>query len=155
VIELKNATDEDATIWTAWNQLQTYKQEILTLFHFNELLIVSDGLQARVGSLTARQESFKVWRTIEGESEAPPSVLELEVLVRGVFEHERFLKLLRYFIVFEEDTDSDAIHRIIAGYPQFHAVEQAVGVTLRACGFCETPTKHGTRTLAHGPMLAC
>ena len=67
VIELKNAADEDATIWDAWNQLQTYKQEIPSLFHFNEVLIVSDGLQARIGSLTANQEWFKVWRTVEGE----------------------------------------------------------------------------------------
>ena len=80
VIELKNAADEEATIWTAWNQLQTYKQEIPSLFHYNELLIVSDGLQARMGSLTANKEWFKVWRTIEGESEAPSSLLELEVL---------------------------------------------------------------------------
>ena len=81
VIELKNAADEDATIWDAWNQLQTYKQEIPSLFHFNEIMVISDGLQARIGSLTANQEWFKVWRTVEGEEAAPPSILELEVLV--------------------------------------------------------------------------
>ena len=78
VIELKNAAEEDATIWTAYNQIQTYKQEIGTLFHYNEVLVVSDGLLARIGSLTANQEWFKVWRTIDGEGEAPKSVLELK-----------------------------------------------------------------------------
>ena len=107
VIELKNAADEDATIWTAWNQIQTYKLQIPSLFHFNELSIVSDGLQARIGSLTANTEWFKVWRTVDGESDAPSSLLELEVLIRGVFDKTRFLQLLQHFIVFEEDTDSD------------------------------------------------
>jgi hypothetical protein len=105
VIELENAADEDATIWDAWNQLQTYKQEIGSLFHFNEVLVVSDGLQARIGSLTASQEWFKVWRTIAGEETAPASILELEVLVRGVFAPARFLTLLRHFVTFEEDRD--------------------------------------------------
>ena len=132
VIELKNAADEDATIWDAWNQLQTYKQEIPSLFHYNEVLVVSDGLQARIGSLTANQEWFKVWRTIAGEETAPSSILELEVLVRGVFDRERFLKLLRHFIVFEEDTDSDELHKILAGYHQFHAVQKAVEATIEA-----------------------
>jgi type I restriction enzyme R subunit len=130
VIELKNAADEDATIWSAWNQLQTYQQQIPSLFHFNELLIVSDGVQARIGSLTASKEWFKVWRTVEGEAAAP--VLELYSLLQGVFERGRLLRLLRHFIVFEEDTDSDAIHKIVAGYHQFHAVEQAVDATIEA-----------------------
>jgi type I restriction enzyme R subunit len=132
VIELKNAADEDATIWDAWNQLQTYKQEIPSLFHYNEVLVVSDGLQARIGSLTANQEWFKVWRTIAGEDTAPTSILELEVLVRGVFDRERFLKLLRHFIVFEEDADSGELHKILAGYHQFHAVHKAVEATIEA-----------------------
>ena len=102
VIELKNAADENATIWEAFKQLQTYKQEIPALFPYNELLIVSDGLNARIGSLTANKEWFKVWRTIEGEDLAPPSILELEVLIRGVFEKERLLTLLRHFVAFEE-----------------------------------------------------
>ena len=132
VIELKNAADEDATIWDAWNQLQTYKQEIPSLFHYNEALVISDGLKARIGSLTANQEWFKVWRTVAGEETAPPSILELEVLVRGVFDRERFLKMLRHFIVFEEDTDSDELHKILAGYHQFHAVQKAVEATIEA-----------------------
>lgn len=132
VIELKNAADEDATIWTAWNQLQTYKQEIPSLFCLNEVLVVSDGLQARIGSLTANQEWFKVWRTVEGEETAPPSILQLEVLVRGVFEHTRFLKLLRHFVAFEEDRDTGQIFKIMGGYHQFHAVQKAVEATVEA-----------------------
>ena len=132
VLELKNAAKEDATIWNAFHQLQTYKQQIPSLFHFNELLIVSDGLQARIGSLTANQEWFKIWRSTDGTKDAQKSILELEVLVRGVFEKERFLRLLRNFVVFEEDNDSDRIHKIIGGYHQFHAVQQAVAATVVA-----------------------
>ena len=132
VIELKNAADENATIWTAWNQLQTYKQQIPSLFNYNEVLVISDGLQARLGSLTASKEWFKVWRTIEGENDAPSNILELEVLIRGAFEKNRFLKLLQHFIVFEEDTDSDEIHKILGGYHQFHAVQTAVEATIEA-----------------------
>jgi type I restriction enzyme R subunit len=94
LIELKNAADEDATIWSAYAQLQTYKAEVPGLLAYNAALVVSDGLQARMGSLTANQEWFKVWRTIDGEGDAPKTALELEVLVRGVFERQRFLDLL-------------------------------------------------------------
>ncbi len=134
VVELKNATDEDATIWTAHAQLQTYKAEIPGLMQFNELLVISDGVQARVGSLTANQEWFKVWRTIDGEGDAPKTALQLEVLVRGVFERQRFLDLLQDFIVFEEDPEDGSLHKIIAGYHQFHAVNAAVAETVRASG---------------------
>ena len=134
VLELKNAADENATIWSAYEQLQTYKAEIPSLLHYNALLVVSDGLQARVGSLTANQEWFKVWRTIDGERDAPKSALELEVLVRGVFEKRRFLDLLQHFIAFEVDPDSGAVSKIIAGYHQFHAVNAAVEETVRASG---------------------
>ena len=138
LIELKNAADEDATIWSAYAQLQTYKAEIPSLLHYNAALVVSDGLQARMGSVTANQEWFKVWRTIDGEGDAPKTALELEVLVRGVFERQRFLDLLHHFIVFEEDPDSGALHKIIAGYHQFHAVNAAVEETVRASGMTET-----------------
>jgi type I restriction enzyme R subunit len=137
-IELKNAADEDADIWSAYKQLQTYKAEIPSLLHYNELLIVSDGLQARIGSLTANQEWFKVWRTIDGEKDAPKTALELEVLVRGVFEKKRFLDLLQHFIVFEEDPDTGALSKVIAGYHQFHAVNAAVEETVRASGMNDT-----------------
>ena len=132
LIELKNAANEDATIWSAYAQLQTYKVEIPTLLHYNAALVVSDGLQARMGSITASQEWFKVWRTIDGEDDASPARLELEILIRGAFDRERFLKLLENFIVFEEDPDTGALHKIIAGYHQFHAVNAAVEETIRA-----------------------
>jgi type I restriction enzyme R subunit len=145
VIELKNAADEDATIWTAYNQLQTYKQQVGSLFHYNEALIVSDGTNARIGSLTANQEWFKVWRTVDGETEAPRTAPELNVLLRGVFDKRRFLDLLEHFIVFEEDTDSDRLHKIIAGYHQFHAVNSAVAETVRASGMSESEARTAAR----------
>jgi type I restriction enzyme, R subunit len=134
LIELKSAADEDADIWAAYRQLQTYKAEISSLLNYNAALVVSDGLQARMGSLTANQEWFKVWRTIDGEGDAPKTALELEVLVRGVFDRQRFLDLLHHFVVFEEDPDSGGLHKIIAGYHQFHAVNAAVEETVRASG---------------------
>ncbi len=140
LIELKNAADEGATIWSAYHQFQTYKAEIPSLLHYNAALVVSDGLQARMGSLTANQEWFKVWRTIDGEGDAPKTKLELEVLVRGVFERQRFLDLLQHFIVFEEDPDNGALHKIIAGYHQFHAVNAAVEETVRASGMLDENT---------------
>ncbi|HRK04441.1 MAG TPA: type I restriction endonuclease subunit R [Chlorobiota bacterium] len=132
VIELKNAADEKATIDKAYLQLQTYKAEIPSLLQYNEVLVVSDGTLARIGSLTAGKEWFKVWRTIDGRGVEPPTSLELETLIKGVFEKRRFLDLIRYGIVFEEDADSDKVHKIVAGYHQFHAVEQAVHETVRA-----------------------
>ncbi len=143
LIELKNAADEDTTIWSAYAQLQTYKAEVPSLLAYNAALVVSDGLQARMGSLTASQEWFKVWRTIDGEGDAPKTALELEVLVRGVFERQRFLDLLQHFIVFEEDPDSGALHKIIAGYHQFHAVNAAIEETVRASGMLEVPSRVG------------
>ena len=138
LIELKNAADEDATIWSAYAQLQTYKAEVPSLLQYNAALVGSDGLEARIGSLTANQEWFKVWRTIDGEGDAPKSALELEVLVRGVLERRRFLDLLQHFIVFEEDPDSGALHKIIAGYHQFYAVNAAVTEAVRASGMTTT-----------------
>jgi type I restriction enzyme R subunit len=134
LIELKNAADEGATIWSASAQLQTYKAEIPTLLQTSAVLVVSDGLQARIGSLTANQEWFKIWRSVDGEAYAPATALELETLIRGVFEPQHFLDLLQHFIVFEEDPDSGDLHKIIAGYHQFHAVNDAVEETLRASG---------------------
>ena len=131
VIELKNPADEDATIWTAWNQLQTYKAELPSLFAFNELLMVSDGTQARVGTLTAGREWFKPWRTIAGEAEAESPLTELQVALEGVCEPERFLTLVRGLIAFEDD-GSGALDKKMAGYHQYHAVRVAVDETLRA-----------------------
>src|SRR6266487_3740249 len=132
LIELKIPEDTDKWFAAAFNQIQTYKQEIPSLMHYNEVTVISDGLEARIGSLTANSEWFKVWRTIEGEFDAPPTALELETLVRGVFEKRRFLDLIRNFIAFEDDPDRGTTNKIIAGYHQFFAVKAAVEETLRA-----------------------
>ena len=132
IIELKIPEDTDKWFNLAYNQIQTYKQEIPSLMHYNEVTVISDGLEARIGSLTANQEWFKVWRTIEGEFDAPATALELETLVRGVFEKRRFLDLIRNFIAFEDDPDRGTTNKIIAGYHQFFAVKAAVDETLRA-----------------------
>lgn len=131
VIELKNTSDEKATIWSAFNQLQTYKQQIPALFHYNELLIVSDGLNARVGSLTANKEWFLPWKTIEGESVQPSPGTQLEVLIKGIFEKKRLLCFLRHFVMFEKDRGAP-VSKIIAGYHQFHATNAAIEQTIRA-----------------------
>ena len=103
VVELKNPADEDATIWTAWRQLQTYKSELPSLFSMNEALVVSDGTEARIGTLTSGREWFKPWRTVTGEALAAPDMIELQVMLEGVFSRDRFLALVRDFIVFEDD----------------------------------------------------
>ena len=131
VIELKNPADENASISSAFQQLQTYKAEIPSLFTFNAALVVSDGLEARIGALTAGQEWFKPWRTIAGETLADPSLPQLQVLLEGVFNRRRLLALVRDFIVFEDD-GSGALVKKMAGYHQFHAVQTAVAETLRA-----------------------
>ena len=130
VIELKNPADEEATIWTAWNQLQTYKAELQTLFSMNGALVVSDGIQTRIGTLTAGREWFKPWRTVSGEGLADLNITELEVMLEGVFARDRFLALVRDFTVFEDD--GGALVKKMAGYHQFHAVRVAVDETLRA-----------------------
>jgi type I restriction enzyme R subunit len=132
VIELKNAADERADVWTAFKQLQTYKLQITSLFNTNETLIVSDGLDARLGTISSDRERFMPWRTIEGEELAPASMLQLEVLLRGAFERQRFLDLIRYFIVFEDD--GGEVVKKMAGYHQFHAVNRAVADTVAASG---------------------
>ncbi len=131
LIELKNAADENATIWTALQQFQTYKAEISTIFNYNSLLIVSDGTNARIGTLTAGREWFKPWRTTTGEKEAPKNLTELQVMIEGVFDRRRFLDLLRDFIVFEDHGHGSLIKKM-AGYHQFHAVLTAVHETVRA-----------------------
>jgi type I restriction enzyme R subunit len=131
VIELKNPADENATIWTAYHQLQTYQAQIPALFATNAALIVSDGVQARIGTLGAGKEWFKPWRTITGREGAALSLAELQVVLEGVFEKRRFLDLVRHFIVFE-DAGGGKLAKKMAGYHQFHAVNVAVEETLRA-----------------------
>ena len=131
VIELKNAADENATIWTAFHQLQTYRRRSRRSSRTNAALVVSDGVQARIGTLGAGREWFKPWRTITGEAMSPAEPAELQVLLEGVFEKRRFLDLIRHFIVFE-DQGGGKLAKKMAGYHQFHAVNVAVEETLRA-----------------------
>ena len=131
LIELKNPTDENATVWSAWNQIQTYKSELTYLFAFNAVLIASDGIDARMGTLTAGREWFKPWRTMGGDKLADPFLPQLQVMLGGACERERFLTLVRDFIVFEDD-GGGKLSKKMAGYHQFHAVQTAVGETLRA-----------------------
>lgn len=130
VIELKNPTEEKATVWNAFNQLQLYKKEIEPLFVYNEVLVASDGLKSLFGSLTANKERFMPWKTIEGEELAPATMLQLEVMVKGLFSKERFLDYIRNFVVFEDDGAS--VIKKIAGYHQFHAVNKAIESAVEA-----------------------
>jgi type I restriction enzyme R subunit len=131
LIELKNAADEDATIWSAFQQLQTYQAELPLLFAFNAALVVSDGVEARIGPLTAGREWFKPWRTISGETLADAHLPELQVMLEGMFDKRRLLDLVRHFTVFE-DAGGGPLVKKMAGYHQFHAVNVAVAETLRA-----------------------
>ncbi|MBF0480246.1 MAG: type I restriction endonuclease subunit R, partial [Desulfovibrionaceae bacterium] len=130
VIELKNPGTENADLEAAFNQLQTYKVQVQSLFRTNCVLVTSDGLHARIGSLTANQERFMPWRTTDGKEVAKKGLPELHVLMEGVFEKRRFLDLIRDFTVFG-DTGS-GIAKIIAGYHQYHAVRHAVAHTIEA-----------------------
>ncbi|MEE4212199.1 MAG: type I restriction endonuclease subunit R [Parvularcula sp.] len=130
VIELKNAAGQNATIWSAFQQLQTYQAEVPSLFATNALLVASDGVEARVGAVGAGREWFKPWRTIAGEALADTHLPELQVVIEGLCDKQRFLDLIRDFIVFEDD--GGRVIKKMAGYHQFHAVQAAVGETLRA-----------------------
>ena len=130
VIELKNPGDENATLDGAFNQLQTYKSQIASLFRTNAALVISDGIAARIGSLTAERERFMPWRTVTGDGVVSKGTPELETVLNGVFDRRRFLDLMKDFIVFG-DTGSDVV-KILAGYHQFHAVRKAVESTLSA-----------------------
>jgi len=131
VIELKNPADEDATIQTAFQQLQTYKNDIPSLFTYNEMLVISDGLEARAGTLTSDWARFMPWRTIDEKEIAPKGKPELDVLIKGIFEKSRFLDLIKHFIVFE--SDGEKIAKKMAAYHQYHAVNKAVECTVKAC----------------------
>jgi len=130
LFELKNLADENAGIRDAFHQFQTYKRDIPGLFPYNEILVISDGIEARLGTLTSGWERFMPWRTIAGDQIASKGSLELEVLIRGIFEKRRFLDLIRHFIVFE--STKTGLVKKIAGYHQFHAVNKAVECTLDA-----------------------
>ena len=143
VIELKAPGNAGANLVGAYNQLQTYKVQIPELFNANATLITTDGIAARIGSLSAELERFMPWRTTDGKDVLPKGQPELPTLVEGVFDRRRFLELLRWFTVFAET--GTGLVKIVAGYHQFHAVNLAVESTVRAsyAGAGETPESYG------------
>lgn len=130
VLELKNPGDEGATLQSAYNQLQTYKLQIPSLFRTNAVLVSSDGLAARMGSLTANEERFMPWRTVDGEDHVPPGMPELDTLLRGVFDRATFLKLIRDFTVFGDRGEGP--FKIVAGYHQFDGAQKALAEAIEA-----------------------
>lgn len=162
IIELKNAADENATIESAYRQIETYKQQIPSLFTYNELIIISDGLEARAGSLSAGFSRFTAWKSEDGEQIASPLMSQLEVLINGMLEKDTLLDIIRSFTVFEKQKTEDLKTGIttiktvkkIAAYHQYYAVNKAVESTLRATGInhgddkvAESPANFGFRTV--------
>jgi type I restriction enzyme R subunit len=130
LLELKNPADEAADIWKAYDQIQTYKEQIPDVFQYNEVLVISDGSEARLGSLSSDAERFMQWRTIDGAMLDPLGQFnELETLIRGVLAPAYLLDYLRYFVLFEDD---GALIKKIAGYHQFHAVRAAINQVVTA-----------------------
>ncbi len=172
VIELKNPADENATIHSAFNQLQTYKQAIPSLFPYNAFLIISDGLEAKAGTLSAGLSRFMAWKTVNGKIEASHLVNQMEILIQGMLNKATMLDLVRHFIVFEktkkEDKDTGIITiqttKKIAAYHQYYAVNRAVESTLRASGYvkkdpvgnalrvCESPESYGLPSVKKQPI---
>ena len=143
IVELKNPADQNTDIWEAWQQLQTYESELPSLFSLNEFLMISDGLYARVGPLTAGKEWFKPWRTMESEPSSS-NLPELQVMLEGICEQSNFLSMLRDFIVFDDDGSGKLIKKM-AGYHQFHAVHAAMKETLRATELQREATQPAAR----------
>lgn len=145
IIELKNATDENATIKSAYKQLETYKHSIPSLFTANALLVITDGLEAKAGSLSAGYSRFMAWKTADGKVEASHLVSQLETLIKGMLNKSTLLDLVRHFIVFEKSKREDpetgviSIHTVkkVAAYHQYYAVNAAVASTLRAADMGE------------------
>ena len=143
VIELKNPADENATVRSAFRQLQTYKQAIPNLFTYNGLLVISDGLEAKAGSISAGITRFMTWKTTDGKEEASPLTSQLETLTKGMLNKKTLLDLIRHFIIFEKSKKEDKETGIItiqtvkklAAYHQYYAVNRAVESTLRAAGY--------------------
>ncbi len=130
VIELKSASEENVDITHAYNQLQTYKMTIPSLFTYNSFMVTSDGVNARAGTLSSEEDRFMAWRTIDGDDVASLSIPQLEVLIKGMFQRDRFLDIIKHFVLFQSD-GVDTI-KILAGYHQYHAVNKAVDSTERA-----------------------
>ncbi|MEN9920395.1 MAG: hypothetical protein RL538_288 [Candidatus Parcubacteria bacterium] len=131
VIELKNVADAKADVKAAFNQIQTYKREIPSLFRFNELCVISDGLDTRIGTISANFERFMTWKTVDGEKEAG-NVPMLEVLLRGVCAPERLLDIVKNYVVFEKNDTEKSFIKKIAAYHQYWAVNKAMQSTLAA-----------------------
>lgn len=159
VIELKNPTDEKATIHSAYQQIQTYKQEIPSLFTYNSILIVSDGLEAKAGTISSGYNRFMAWKSSDSKKEASHLVGQMETLIQGMLNQETTLDLINQFIVFEktkkEDKESGIINiqtiKKIASYHQYYAVNKAVKSTLRAAGFLTKLEKLNTSIVEHLP----
>lgn len=130
VFELKNPADVNATVRNAFNQIQTYKSDIPSLFTYNAFCVISDGIDSRIGSLTADMERFMKWRTIDGETVAPASIPEMEILIKGVFTKNHLLDIAKNFIVFE--TDGETTIKKLAAYHQYHATNKAIIRTIDA-----------------------
>src|SRR5690554_2615974 len=151
VIELKNAANENATIKSAFRQIETYKTVIPSLFTYNAFAIISDGLEARAGTLSSGMSRFMAWKSADGKEEASHLVSQMETLIKGMLNKETLLDLVRHFIVFEKSKKEDAKTGVttissvkkLAAYHQYYAVNRAVESTLRAIGYVvkkETPT---------------
>ena len=171
VIELKNPVDENATIRTAFNQVQTYIQAIPSLFTYNGFVIISDGLEANAGTISAGLSRFMTWKSSDGKTEAYPLIGQLETLIRGMLNKETLLDLIRHFIVFEKSKKEDPQTGIItietmkkmAAYHQYYAVNKAVESTLRASGYlssakyseervAQTPSNYGLADVKQQPI---
>ena len=159
IIELKNPVDENATVRLAFRQLQTYKQTIPGLFIYNGIIIISDGLEAKAGSISAGFTRFMAWKTADGKVEASPLIGQLETLIKGMLDKKTLLDLIRHFIVFEKSKSVGAgpgacpketgiitirTEKKLASYHQYYAVNRAVESTLRASGYSETKKKYQT-----------
>ncbi|MBN2863892.1 MAG: type I restriction endonuclease subunit R [Bacteroidales bacterium] len=171
VIELKNAADENASATSAFKQLQTYKAAIPTLFTYNAFLVISDGLEAKAGTISSGMSRFMAWKTSDGEKEASSTVSQMKTLIEGMLNKATLLDLIRHFIVFEEHTRLDQTTGLnqkqkvkkLAAYHQYYAVNKAVNSTMRASGYsqkrgsyhsiaAESPESHGLYSVQKQPV---
>lgn len=167
VIELKNAADENATIQSAFRQIETYKGLIPTLFTYNAITVISDGLEARAGTISSGFSRYMAWKTADGKAEASKLVNQMEVMIQGMLNKTTLLDLIRSFIVFEKDKTEDTKTKItsvktvkkMAAYHQYYAVNKAVESTLRATGYnqtpnhlAESPKQYGLRDVVDQPI---
>ncbi len=159
VIELKNPADENATLNAAFKQFQTYKETIPSLFTYNGFLVISDGLEARAGTLSSGFSRFMAWKTADGKVEASPLIGQLETLIKGMLDKKTLLDLVRHFITFEETKKEDRntgvitiqTEKKIAAYHQYYAVNRAVESTLRAAGYAKKHKKSPKMRVEESP----